>query len=278
MEPIIAAATEYNIHSYSPFLIKFSESFGIRYYGLSYVLGFLSGLWLLARYHKNGLSPFDADQRTDIFFTLMVGVIVGGRLGFFLFYQSASLVQDPLALFRVWEGGMASHGGFIGVAGATWWTARKYKVSFWQVADLFCSLSPAGLLLGRLANFMNGELWGKVTDVSWAWIFPKDPTGLPRHPSQLYEAGLEGFFMLLYSQWRIWFTPVLKDAPGRLVGEFLFLYAIVRIIGEQYREPDEGIELLFGMMSRGTTLSIAMAIVGLLIALTRSKTKKSSTS
>lgn len=269
----ILAATEYHQHTFDPFLIEFSEGIGIRYYGLAYVMGFLSALWLLAQYHKKGLSPFNADQRTDIFFILMIGVILGGRLGFFLFYQPLELVREPWTLFQVWKGGMASHGGFIGVAAATWWTARKYKVNFWHVADLFCSLAPAGLLLGRLANFWNGELWGKATTVSWAWIFPKDPLSLPRHPSQLYEAGLEGLFMLLYSQWRIWRTPVIKESPGRLVGEFLFLYSVVRIIGEQFREPDEGVPLLFEM-SRGTTLSVAMALVGLAIAWNRGKAKQ----
>lgn len=264
MEEILEVS-EYHIHDYSPFLIQFGDGFGIRYYGLAYVIGFLSGLWLLARYNKKGLSSFDAEQRTDIFFILMVGVIVGGRLGYFLFYQPMDLLKNPLTFFQVWKGGMASHGGFIGVAGAAWWTARKYKKDFWHVADLFCSLAPAGLLLGRLANFMNGELWGKATTVSWAWIFPDDFEKLPRHPSQLYEAGLEGLLMLLYSQWRIWFTPVIKETPGRLVGEFLLLYSIVRIFGEQFREPDYGISLLFGM-SRGTSLSVLMALVGLAIA------------
>ncbi len=255
---------DYWVHDFSPFLIEFGDSgFGIRYYGLAYVLGFLVGLWLLGRYHKGGLSPFDSNQRVDVFFTLMIGVLVGGRLGYFLFYQPIiELIRDPLALIRVWKGGMASHGGFIGVLLATLYIARRYKQPFWKVSDLICTLAPAGLLFGRIANFINGELWGKATTVSWAWIFPDDPERLPRHPSQLYEAALEGLFMLLYSQFRIWKTPVLKDHPGQLTGEFLFLYSIVRIVGEHFREPDYGDPMTFGL-SRGSTLSLAMGLIGI---------------
>ena len=159
---------------------------------------------------------------------------------------------------------MASHGGFIGVAAGTWYIARKNSESFWLTADLVCSLAPAGLLLGRIANFLNGELWGKVSHVSWAVLFSTAPDGgtLPRHPSQLYQAFLEGFVLLAYSQIRIWKTPVLKQHPGSLVGEFLIGYSILRIVGEQFREPDAALTL---GMSRGTTLSLLMAIAGAII-------------
>ena len=261
-----ATSPTYWVHDLSPFLFQFGDSgYGIRYYGLAYVLGFLSGLWLLSRYYKKGLSPFDANQRTDLFFALMVGVLLGGRLGYLLFYEAPStLIRDPLILIQVWKGGMASHGGFVGVLLAAVYISRKFKNPFWNTADLVCTLSPAGLLFGRIANFINGELWGKATTVPWAVIFPMDPERLPRHPSQLYEAALEGLFMLLYSQWRVWKTPVLKQYPGKLSGEFLLLYSIVRVIGEQFREPDYGIALIFGL-SRGSVLSIAMGIVGLVI-------------
>ncbi len=256
----------YHVHQPRPFLIQFSENFGIRYYGLAYILGFLVGAWLLHRYYKKGLSPYNPDQQTDLFVALIIGVVAGGRVGYFLFYTPKLILSEPWKVFFVWEGGMASHGGFIGVALATLYIARKHSQSFWLTADLTCSLAPAGLLFGRIANYLNGELWGKVTDVSWAVLFSTAPDGgtLPRHPSQLYEAALEGLFMLLYSQYRIWKTPTLKKHPGSLVGEFLFVYSILRVVGEQFREPDA--DLTLGL-SRGTTLSILMGIAGLVIAI-----------
>jgi len=267
----------YHAHQPRPFLIQFSENFGIRYYGLAYILGFVVGAWLLNRYYKKGLSPYNPDQQTDLFVALIIGVVAGGRVGYFLFYTPELILSEPWKVFFVWEGGMASHGGFIGVALATLYIARKHSQSFWLTADLVCSLAPAGLLFGRIANYLNGELWGKVTDVSWAVLFSTAPDGgtLPRHPSQLYEAALEGLVMLLYSQFRIWRSPILKNHPGSLVGEFLFVYSILRVVGEQFREPDA--DLTLGL-SRGTTLSILMGLAGLAIAISaRKRTSSSST-
>ena len=256
----------YHAHQPRPFLIQFTETFGIRYYGLAYILGFLVGAWLLSRYYKKGLSPYNSEQQTDLFVALIVAVVAGGRVGYFLFYTPELILSEPWKVFFVWEGGMASHGGFTGVAVATLYIARKHRQSFWLTADLVCSLAPAGLLFGRIANYLNGELWGKVTNISWAVLFSTAPDGgtLPRHPSQLYEAALEGLFMLLYSQYRIWKTPTLKKHPGSLVGEFLLIYSILRVVGEQFREPDAALTL---GLSRGTTLSILMGLAGLVIAI-----------
>ena len=225
-------------HNAHPFLIQFSENWGIRYYGVAYILGFVVGAWLLARYYKYDRSPYDANQQSDLFVALIIGVVLGGRTGYFLFYTPELILSEPWKIFFVWEGGMASHGGFLGVAAATAYIARKHEQSFWLTADLVCSLAPAGLLFGRIANFLNGELWGKAATVSWAFFFPTAPDGgtIARHPSQLYEAALEGFVMLAYSQFRIWKTPVLKSHPGTLVGEFLLLYSVLRIVGEQFRD------------------------------------------
>jgi len=255
----------YHVHQPRPFLIQFTETFGIRYYGLAYILGFLVGAWLLSRYYRKGLSPYNSEQQTDLFVALIVAVVAGGRVGYFLFYTPELILSEPWKVFFVWEGGMASHGGFSGVAVATLYIARKHRQSFWLTADLVCSLAPAGLLFGRIANYLNGELWGKVTDVSWAVLFSTAPDRgtLPRHPSQLYEAALEGLFMLLYSQYRIWKTPTLKKHPGSLAGEFLLIYSILRVVGEQFREPDAALTL---GLSRGTTLSILMGLAGLVIA------------
>ena len=255
----------YHVHQPRPFLIQFTETFGIRYYGLAYILGFLVGAWLLSRYYRKGFSPYNSEQQTDLFVALIVAVVAGGRVGYFLFYTPELILSEPWKVFFVWEGGMASHGGFAGVAVAALYIARKHRQSFWLTSDLVCSLAPAGLLFGRIANYLNGELWGKVTDVSWAVLFSTAPDRgtLPRHPSQLYEAALEGLFMLLYSQYRIWKTPTLKKHPGSLVGEFLLIYSILRVVGEQFREPDAALTL---GLSRGTTLSILMGLAGLVIA------------
>jgi len=256
----------YWVHDLSPFVIRFGENFGIRWYGLAYVLGFLAGGWLMMRYRRAGRSALAAEQVPDFIVALVVGVLVGGRLGYFLLYDFELLRSHPLVLLRVWEGGMASHGGFIGVVLAIWWFARRTGLPFLHLGDILVSTVPVGLLLGRLANFVNGELWGKITTVSWAVIFPKSalegtPVALiaPRHPSQLYEAALEGVVLLALVQWRFWKSDVVPTQPGRLSGEFLVAYAALRCVGELFREPDA--PLILGL-SRGTFYSIIVAIAG----------------
>lgn len=259
----------YWVNHLSPFVIQFTDTIGIRYYGLAYLLGFVGGAVLLHAYARAGRSRLPAAQISDFIVAIVVGVMVGGRLGSFLLYESwRTLGEDPLALFRVWEGGMASHGGFVGVALAMAWFARSRKLPFLHLSDLIVSVAPLGLLLGRIANFINGELWGKITQVPWAVIFPASaPEGTPvaliapRHPSQLYEAALEGALLLAFMQWRFWRTDVVRRAPGRLAGEFLIAYAAVRIFGEIFREPDAGIDLILGL-SRGTFYSFFLILVG----------------
>jgi phosphatidylglycerol:prolipoprotein diacylglycerol transferase len=262
----------YWVHDLSPFVVKFTDTFGIRYYGLAYLLGFVGGAWLLHVYASAGRSKLPSAQISDLILALVIGVMVGGRLGSFLLYDSwRSLADDPLILFKVWQGGMASHGGFIGVAVAMAWFARSRKLQFLHLSDLIVSVAPLGLLFGRIANFINGELWGKVSTVSWAVIFPDSaPEGTPialiapRHPSQLYEAALEGVLLLALMQWRFWRTDVVSRQPGRLAGEFLIAYAIVRMIGEIFREPDAGIDLIFGL-SRGTFYSVFLIAAGVVM-------------
>jgi phosphatidylglycerol:prolipoprotein diacylglycerol transferase len=249
------------VHTPHPFLIRFSETFGIRYYGLAYLLAFVGAGWLLHRYHKAGRSPLDLAAISDLMTYLIGGVLVGGRIGYFLFYQPGTLFRDPLSLFRVWEGGMASHGGFLGVIIALALFVRSRPISFLQLGDLVVTTVPLGLGLGRLANFLNGELWGKPTDVPWAMVFSATGGGyMPRHPSQLYEAALEGFLLLAYLQWRFWKTDVARRQPGRLSGEFLLAYALVRIVCELFREPDAA--LILGL-SRGTFYSLFLILAGL---------------
>lgn len=250
----------YWVHDLDPFIIRFNEQFGIRYYGLAYLLGFVTAAWLLQRYARTGRSLLPSALIADFMMAIIIGVLLGGRLGYFLFYQFEAVRHDPLVLLRVWEGGMASHGGFIGVLVALYWFARSRKLPFLHLGDLIASTAAAGLLFGRIANFINGELWGKTTLVSWAVVFPHTGGGpFPRHPSQLYEAALEGALLLGLAQWRFWRTDVARQHPGRLAGEFLIAYAAVRAVGEIFREPDAG--LILGL-SRGTFYSIFLVAVG----------------
>lgn len=248
------------VHNLDPFLIQFTEEFGIRYYGLAYLAGFVAGGYLLYRYARAGRSRLPAPAIADFMTVLVLGVLVGGRLGHFLLYEPGQLFNPPWAFFQVWKGGMASHGGFLGVTIALWWFARAKKIPFAHLADLVASVTGVGLFFGRVANFINGELWGKVTNVPWAVIFSGTGGGPdPRHPSQLYEAALEGLLLLAFSQWRFWRSDVVRAQPGRLCGEFLIAYAVVRAIGEVFREPDAS--LLFGL-SRGTFYSLFLVLAG----------------
>ena len=253
------------VHNMDPIAIHIFGDFGIRYYGLAYLLAFVAGYFMLRQFHRAGRSLLDARAADNAVFALILGVMIGARLGYMILYAWPELLHRPMSLFRVWEGGMSSHGGFIGVAFALWWLSRKQRISFLSLGDLLCPIAPIGLLLGRIANFINGELWGRVSHVSWAVVFaqsaaPGTPIEMiaPRHPSQLYEAFLEGALLLAYSQWRFWRTGASRN-PGRLSGEFLILYAVVRVIGEQFREPDAG--LILGM-SRGVFYSLFMVAVG----------------
>jgi len=259
---------QYWVNQLDPVMIHIYGNFGIRYYGLAYLLAFVIGILLLRWYYRAGKSPLDPQQIESAIFALILGVMLGGRLGDVILYDGADFLRDPWMVFRIWDGGMASHGGFVGVALALVWISYKFKLSFLRLSDLLCTIVPPGLLLGRIANFINGELWGKVTTVPWAVIFPKSaapntPFDLlaARHPSQLYEAALEGAVLLVYTQWRLWRTDAQKT-PGRLSGEFLVLYAVVRIIGEQFREPDAG--LIFGL-SRGIFYSIFLLVTGVIV-------------
>ena len=265
----------YWVHDLSPFLIRFSDTLGIRYYGLAYLLGFAIAWWLLNSYGRKGLTALNRENTSDLMTALVIGVMVGGRLGYFMFYQPGQVMSDPLILIRVWEGGMASHGGFLGVALALAWSARSFRLPWRHLSDLLATVSPAGIFLGRVANFINGELWGRTTQVTWAVIFPESappgtPTQLiePRHPSQLYAAALEGLLLLGLTQWLLWKTPWLRQKPGRITGVFLMAYAVVRSIGELYREPDAG--LILGL-TRGTFYSLFLVLGGLVLLLLPSK-------
>ena len=269
----MATTSSYWVHDLSPFLIRFPENpiglDGIRYYGLAYLLGFLAAWGLLRAYDARGKFAINADARATLMTAVILGVIVGGRLGYMLLYDFEAFLQNPLLVLKVNQGGMASHGGFIGVLLALAWFARKYHYSFFKLGDVVVTLAPLGLCFGRIANFINGELWGRVTEMRWAVVFPDSPMVYnaalhmfapePRHPSQLYAAVLEGALLFAYAQWRFWRT---RPPAGQLGGEFLIGYGIVRIFGELFREPDAA--LIMGL-SRGQFYSIFMIIAGAVI-------------
>lgn len=260
-----------------PFAVRFPDGWfleGIRWYGLAYLAGFLIGLWLLNLYYKKGRSPLNPDETSSLLTYLVLGIIIGGRLGYMLFYDFDRFVSDPISVFKIMNGGMASHGGFIGVAIAIALFSKIHKTSFLKIADLVALVSTPGIFLGRIANFVNGELWGKVSNVPWAMIFPNsDPLKpiseiAPRHPSQLYEAFAEGILIFAILQYRF-----LKSKPpaGQIAGEFFILYAIARIVCEIFREPDAGVSLIMGL-SRGTFFSIFCLILGaVFISIAKSK-------
>jgi phosphatidylglycerol:prolipoprotein diacylglycerol transferase len=265
MPPLLA----HWVHDLDPFLFRWGENFGVRYYGLAYLLGFLGGGWLIHRYITRRPSPLRPEVVPDLLIALVIGVFLGGRLGYFFLYQPQSILSDPMRLVRVWEGGMASHGGMLGVAVALVWFAHRQRVPFLRLGDLVTAATPLGILLGRVANFINGELWGKTTTVPWGVIFPASAerpwaqavTELPaRHPSQLYAAFLEGAVLLAFMQTRLWRSDIAQRQPGRLAGEFFLAYAILRILTELFREPDAS--LILGL-SRGTFYSIFLLAAGI---------------
>ncbi|MDC3188762.1 prolipoprotein diacylglyceryl transferase [Pseudoalteromonas elyakovii] len=230
----------------------------VRWYGLMYLIGFALALWLANRQAEKPNSGWTKEQVSDLLFYGMLGVILGGRIGYVLFYQFSYFIENPLYLFRIDQGGMSFHGGTLGVITAIAIFAWTRKKSLFEVGDFVVPLVPLGLLAGRIGNFINGELWGRVTDVPWAFIFPSGGPE-PRHPSQLYEAFLEGLVLFLILQWFI-----KKPRPaGSVAGVFLLGYGVFRFIVEYFREPDAHLGLFAGFISMGQILSLPMVIGGL---------------
>ncbi|TDQ37881.1 prolipoprotein diacylglyceryl transferase [Thiopseudomonas denitrificans] len=234
----------------------------IHWYGLMYLVGIGAAWWLA----KRRLAQFDPawtkDTLSDLVFWCALGVIAGGRLGYVLFYDLASYIANPALVLRIWEGGMSFHGGFLGVLIAVLWFARKHKKPFWALMDFIAPLVPIGLGAGRIGNFINAELWGKVSDVPWAMIFPTDPMQLPRHPSQLYQFALEGvaLFVILWLYTR-------KPRPTMAVsGLFALCYGVFRFIVEFVRVPDAQLGYLaFDWLTMGQILCLPMMAVGIFL-------------
>lgn len=234
----------------------------VHWYGLMYLAGFIAAWWLALRRSRKPWSPVIKTEVEDLILYCAIGVVVGGRLGYMFFYNFPELLADPLSLVRVWEGGMSFHGGFVGVMVAAAIYARKIGTTFPALIDFVAPLVPIGLGLGRVGNFIGQELWGRETDVAWGMVFPRDPEQLVRHPSQLYQAFLEGL-VLFAVLW--WFSR--KPRPRLAVGGlFVLLYGIFRFAVEFVREPDSHIGFdLFGWVTRGQLLSLPMIAAGIAI-------------
>ncbi len=246
-----------------PVLVEIGP-FAIRWYALAYVVGILLG-WRYARgLAARGDSPLTPLLLDDFVTWAVIGIVLGGRIGYILFYDLPHYLAEPLQIFALWHGGMSFHGGLLGVIAAMVLFARRRKLRFFHLADLVAAAAPIGLFLGRLANFVNGELYGRPTDLPWAMVFPRDPAQLPRHPSQLYEAGMEGIllFIVLFIAARR-FRALWR--PGLESGLFLCGYALCRIVGELFREPDVQIGFLPGGTTMGQLLSLPMLAIGFAI-------------
>lgn len=257
-----------------PILIELGP-LAIRWYGLMYLFGFMFALWLANKRAARPNSGWTKDQVSDLLFAGFLGVVIGGRIGYVLFYNFGMFLDDPIYLFKVWTGGMSFHGGLLGVIAAMLWYGYKNGRTFFSIADFIAPLVPFGLGLGRLGNFMNGELWGRVSDAPWAMIFPYGGP-LPRHPSQLYEFALEGVVLFFILNWFIRRPRPLASVSGL----FLFGYGSFRFIIEYFREPDAQLGLFGDFISMGQILSLPMVIGGLVMVLwaykRQSKTAKQS--
>jgi phosphatidylglycerol:prolipoprotein diacylglycerol transferase len=247
-------------------------SFGwivIRWYALAYIAGIVLG-WIYARSLVKkerlwgGPAPITLLQLDDFILWVTLGIIVGGRTGYVLFYNPAFFVQHPAEILQLWNGGMSFHGGFLGCVAAVMLFARKNGISILSLGDITTAVAPIGLLLGRVANFINSELWGRPADssVPWAMVFPNGGP-LPRHPSQLYEAGLEG--ILLFAILAVMIRMGALKRPGLILGSFITIYALARITGEFFREPDPQLGFLWGGLTMGMLLSVPMIIAGAIL-------------
>jgi phosphatidylglycerol:prolipoprotein diacylglycerol transferase len=234
----------------------------VRWYGLMYLIAFLVG-WALGRYRvKQPGSGWTAEQMDDLVFYIALGVILGGRIGYILFYSFSAFLHNPLVLFRIWEGGMSFHGGFLGVPLAMALFARKYHKGFWPTVDFIAPLFPPGLFFGRIGNFINGELWGRVTDLPWGVVFRQTGDNLPRHPSQLYQMALEGAALFVI----VWLFSAKPRPTMAVSGVFALSYGLFRFLVEFVRQPDAQLGYIaFDWLTMGQLLSLPLIAVGIIL-------------
>ena len=255
---IIGTSGAIILPEFNTFAVQFN-GFGIRWYAVAYLVGLVAGWYLLRCEASHKKSPLHPETVDILINYVLFGVIIGGRLGYVLFYNSAYYLAHPLAILRIWEGGMAFHGALLGVAIAVLIMAKRHQVPFFVLTDRIAMVVPIGLFFGRLSNFINGELYGRVTALPWAMVFPNSD-GQPRHPSQLYEAGLEGLLLgvIMLMLWRRGWL----QQHSRLTGVLLAGYGVARGMIEFVREPDAQIGLLLDSVSMGQLLSVPMIIFG----------------
>jgi phosphatidylglycerol:prolipoprotein diacylglycerol transferase len=257
---------------FDPVLVSIGP-FQIRWYALAYIAGILLG-WLYARaLIRNerlwgGPAPLTLVEFDDFVLWVTLGIILGGRTGYVLFYNPAHFIEHPLEALQLWKGGMSFHGGFLGCVAAVMLFAIKNNISILSLGDITTAVAPIGIFLGRLANFIKGELWGREADASvpWRMIFPDDPSQLFRHPSQLYEAALEG--VLLFAVLAVMVRMGALKRPGLILGSFIAIYGLARIAGEFFREPDPQLGFLWGGLTMGMLLSVPMIIAGAILIMT----------
>ena len=251
------------IHNLDPVILDFGF-ISLRWYSLSYIFGILIGWWygkkiIIQRFEIIG-KKFNVNEFDDLITYLIISIIIGGRLGYIIFYNLEFYISNPLDIFKIWEGGMSFHGGLIGILFGTYYFSLKKKINLLFLLDIIACVAPIGIFFGRIANFINSELIGKITNVFWSVIFPKVDTML-RHPSQLYEALLEGFILFIILNFVI---SKKNYKTGTCSWLFLIFYGIFRIFSEFFREPDPQIGYLFNILSMGMFLSMIMVIIGLI--------------
>ena len=255
--------------AFDPVLVHLGP-FAIRWYALAYIVGILLG-WAYARVlvrkdqlwggnASKNLPPLTVLDFDDFVLWVTLGIILGGRIGYVLFYNPAHFAAHPLEIFQLWNGGMSFHGGFTGCVVAVVLFARKRGIPILSLGDITCAVGPIGIFLGRIANFINGELWGRPADVPWAMVFPNGGP-LPRHPSQLYEAGLEG--LVLLAVLALLMRAGALKRPGLIIGAFAVVYAIARTASEFFREPDAQLGFLWGGATMGQLLSVPLLLAGI---------------
>jgi phosphatidylglycerol---prolipoprotein diacylglyceryl transferase len=240
--------------------------FALRWYSLAYIAGIILGWWYLSKLLKQPGAPMAQRHADDFIFYATLGIILGGRLGYVTFYKP-EMFATPLDIAKLWEGGMSFHGGLIGLTVAVLYFAWRNKLPLLRVLDYVGCATPFGEFFVRLANFVNGELWGRPTNLPWGIVFPGTGDGIPRHPSQLYEAGLEGIALGLLLWWLFWKSDA-RYYPGRLAGAGLTFYALVRFALERVRQPDAGLEHLSWGLTMGQTLSLPVLLFGLYLLAT----------
>lgn len=244
-------------------------SWPVYWYGLAYLVGLLLA-WILMSYRSRRNGFFTQEEVSDVLFYSALGIILGGRLGYMLFYDWPVFIRDPLTILQTWKGGMSFHGGLLGVILALAWLSHRLKRSIFELTDLVAPMVPMGLGLGRLGNFVNEELLGRVTTQAWGMVFPHGGP-LPRHPSQLYEAFLEGFVLFLI----LWFYSSKPKPKGAVSGLFLLGYGLFRFFLEFFREPDVQIGFYWNTFTQGQLLSLPMILIGVIMLIWAYRKRKS---